>query len=131
MKKKHVKGEGNCMYRCIGVFFHGTEARHGNIRKKVVGNMRNHKENFQEMIDGDFEEHMRNQRMMDGRQVSWATEAEIQAVSEIFRYTIFIRMELNNNKKWLKHSASSSFEHPIKWIAMEHENDHFILMNVV
>ena len=92
--------------------------------------MRNHKEIFQEMIAGDFEEHMRNQMMMDGRQVSWATEAEIQAVSEIFRYTIFIRTELNNKKKWLKHSASSSFEDPTKWIAMEHENGHFILVKL-
>ena len=79
---RDVKGDGNCFFRCISVFLNGDEDKHEDIRRNVVETLRDNKDRYKHLVDGDFDTHIQNMSKATGSRNSWATEAELCATSE-------------------------------------------------
>eukprot|EP00093_Oithona_nana_P012817 12817.XXX_781845_783327_1 [CDS] Oithona nana genome sequencing. len=47
---RDVKGDGGCYYRCLSVYFTGTEDNYNKYRREVVGYLREHSDNYSSMI---------------------------------------------------------------------------------
>ena len=45
-----VQGDGNCFYRCLGYHFYGDENKHADIRREVVGFIKDNSEKFQVLL---------------------------------------------------------------------------------
>ena len=58
---------------------------------------------FECLVDGQYDTHMDNQSYVDGRLVSWATEAEFYAVSALYELNVKITETQSNEIKWLTH----------------------------
>jgi hypothetical protein len=94
-----VQSDGNCYYRCVSRFLYDTEHRHTDIRIEIVRYMNNNRSVFEQLVDGDFEEHMRHQMMSDGQVQSWATEAELFATARLYNITIIVENAPNSSDK--------------------------------
>ena len=81
---RDVKGDGNCFFRYISVFFNGDEDKHEDIRRNVVETLRENKDCYKHLVDGDFDTHIQNMSKATGSRNSWATEAELCATSETY-----------------------------------------------
>ncbi|CAG2204322.1 unnamed protein product [Mytilus edulis] len=126
--KMKVRGDGNCFYRCISLFLYGIENHHNKIRQATVKYMKEHKHRFLPLIDENFNLHMAHQSMTDGTLESWATEAEITAVSEMYEYTIFVKTKVDGAVTWIKYSPMNGAHDKERWIAIEHLHNHFNLL---
>ncbi|CAG2211803.1 unnamed protein product [Mytilus edulis] len=76
----------------------------------------------------NFNLHMAHQSMTDGTLESWATEAEITAVSEMYEYTIFVKTKVDGAVTWIKYSPMNGAHDKERWIAIEHLHNHFNLL---
>ncbi|CAG2190284.1 CFT1 [Mytilus edulis] len=123
-----VRGDGNCFYRCISLFLYGIENHHNKIRQATVKYMKEHKDRFLPLIDENFNLHMAHQSMTDGTLESWATEAEITAVGEMYDYTIFVKTKIDGAVAWIKYSPMNGAHDKERWIAIEHLQNHFNLL---
>ena len=85
-----VKGDGNCFYRCVSLWQYNHEGNHNKVRQCVVEHIASNKSAYAAYIDGNIDNHLRDQRCTDGRTSSWATEAEIYATATLLGIDIFI-----------------------------------------
>ncbi|KAK3089910.1 hypothetical protein FSP39_007586 [Pinctada imbricata] len=100
--ERNVKGDGNCFYRCMSVAIYGTEDLHSEVRQEICDYMSHHREKFECFTDCSIDQHIRNQRKMDGSINSWATEADIYAAAA--RYETNIKITMNKDKpQWHNH----------------------------
>ena len=51
---RDVKGDGGCYYRCLSVYFTGSEENYNKHRREVVGYMREHMDNYSSMIRSEI-----------------------------------------------------------------------------
>ena len=54
---RDVKGDGNCFFRCISVFFSRDKDKHEDIRN-VVETLKENKDRYKHLVDGDFDTHI-------------------------------------------------------------------------
>jgi hypothetical protein len=122
-----IEPDGNCFYRCVARKIKGSESYHVKIREQLSEHMRKNKPQYSMYVDGDYEIHIRNHERYDGRVVSWATEAEIVATSNLFSMLIvLIRVEAGNVSamRFKPHSSVNvKNENDILYILLE--NNHF------
>ncbi|CAC5396935.1 MEGF10_11 [Mytilus coruscus] len=78
--------------------------------------------------DKNFDLRMVHQSMTDGTIESWATEAEITAVCEMYNYTIFVKTKIDEIVAWIRYSPINSTNNNKRWIAIEHLQNHFNLL---
>ena len=57
---RDVKSDGNCFFRCISDFLNGDEDRHEDIRRNVVETLRDNKDRYKYLVDGDFDTHIQS-----------------------------------------------------------------------
>ena len=65
-------------------FFNGNESKHEDIRRNVAETLRENKDRYEHLVDGDFDTHIQNMSRATGSRNSWATEAELCATSETY-----------------------------------------------
>jgi len=123
-----MKKDGNCSFRCLAETFLGNAELHAEIRERVVCFMEMHKNTYVELIDGDFDEHIKLMRLTGGGTGSWATEAEICAAARCFEVDIFVRKKDGLFSNWLKLTFSEGCNHTNKFICITLEGEHFDLL---
>ena len=64
-----MKRDGNCFFLCLAETFLGNAELHADIRERVVCFMEMHKNTYVELIDGDFDEHIKLMRLQVGELV--------------------------------------------------------------
>ena len=101
---------------------------HADIRERVVCFTEMHKNAFVELIDGNFDEHIKLMRITGGGTGSWATEAEICAAAGCFEIDIFVRKKDGLFSNWLKLPCSEGCNHTNKLICITLEGEHFDLL---
>ncbi len=100
-----VKSDGNCFYRCVSMWLYGTEDEHTTIRTEITTFMTDNKDKFQCLVDGSMDVHIRDQRFTDGRESSWATEAEMCAASVIYKVNVKVTTNtIVNPIQWSTHT---------------------------
>jgi hypothetical protein len=136
-KEIHIKGDGNCFYRCLSRFIYNTEVNHAEVRHEVNEYINAHKTQFACFVDGSVNVHIEDQSHTDGRHVSWATEAEVYAASALYKINIYVANGSNRNgPEWHVHKYGitdnsqcdndPSYEESMH---VKYSNNHFSLLN--
>ena len=120
----NVQDDGNCFYRCISKFLTDIEDYHLQIRRKVTKHMRDNQDIYLAYVDGNYEEHVENQSAADGSLQSWATEAQIYAVSSITGCQIKVATQNST----LCYSPLTDFVKNGVDIHLWYDQDHFKLL---
>ena len=120
----NVQGDGNCFYQCISKFLTGIEDYPLQIRRKVTKHMRDNQDIYLAYVDGNYEEHVENQSAADGSLQSWATEAQIYAVSSITGCQIKVATQNST----LCYSPLTDFVKNGVDIHLWYDQDHFKLL---
>ena len=110
---RDVKGGGNCFFRCISVFFSGDEDKHEDIRRNVVEILRESKDCYKHLVDGDFHTYIQNMSKATGSRNSWATEAELCATSETYDCEIYVFAKAGTVEKWHRYSVRGNLQSQI------------------
>lgn len=74
-----IEGDGNCLFRAVSHQLYLTEDRHGELRAKCVKHMLLHRRRFEMFCDGNFDEHVKEMRLLG----TWGDDLEIRALEEI------------------------------------------------
>ena len=125
---RDVKGDGNCFFRCISVFFNGDEDKHEDIRRNVVETLRENKDRYKHLVDGDFDTHIQNMSKATGSRNSWATKAELCATSETYDCEIYEFAKSGTVEKWHRYSVWETCNHRSKFIKINHTGSHYQLV---
>ena len=125
---RDVKGDGNCFFRCISVFLNGDEDKHEDIRRNVVETLRDNKDRYKHLVDGDFDTHIQNMSKAIGNRNSWATEAELCATSETYGCEIYVYAKAGTAEKWHRYSVWETCNHKSKFIKINHTGSHYQLV---
>ena len=125
---RDVKGDGNCFFRCISVFFNGDEDKHEDIRRKVVETLRENKDCYKHLVDGDFDTHIQNMSKATGSRNSRTTEAELCATSETYDCEIYVFAKAGTVEKWHRYSVWETCNHRSQFIKINHTGSHYQLL---
>ena len=123
-----IKKDGNCFFRCMSVYLMKNEEHHFEIRQTIVKTMIENKEFYSELVDGNFEDHIRNIKLDNGHTNTWATESEIIAASQAYDIEIFVKTDIDGNINWIRNSRYETCNHGLPFITILHENNHFSLI---
>lgn len=94
----------NCFFRCLSREVYGDEEQHTKMRSEICEYMSAYGKVFECFVEGTMEEHLRHQRLTDGRIESWATEAEVFAASALYGVNIKITEDSDEPYHWNMHS---------------------------
>ena len=83
---------------------------------------------YKQFVSGSFNKHLEDMRKTNGNSLSYATEAEIIAASDLFEIDIFVQTEINHILGWTCYSSSPYCDHSNMFITIQHQNEHFNLM---
>ncbi len=120
---KDIVADGNCFFRAVAYAVSGSEREHRKVRRAVVTHILQNEEKYVPYLRQGYSsvpEYITRSRMKFVG--TWATEMEIQAVSDLIGVDIFTYSQ----EKWLKYSSSNvshnrhSCEH--KGIYLKHVN---------
>lgn len=83
---QNVTGDGNCYFRCLSLYFFGTEDFHSQIRKTIVDFMITHINVFSRDIHESnrcltVNEYINSMSLTNGVLNSWATDIEIEVTA--------------------------------------------------
>ena len=67
-----------------------SQTEHGKLRKDLVHYKAVFVEKCQQLVDGDIEIHLQHQCCMDGKVLTWATEAELTAAVDWYGIDILV-----------------------------------------
>ena len=102
---QHVKGDGNCFFRCISFILTGSEDYHETIRDQVV----QHLSTIQEKVKGYLDNHPQVYISQSGigNEGIWATDKEIMTTANLLDCDILVYTSRGNaTMKWLTYPAS-------------------------
>lgn len=126
----NVKGDGNCLFRCIAYALFKDENRHSEIRKEVCDHMENderYKFNKDDEEYSKYIEHMRKDR-------TWGTDLQIRASAEIYGVQIFVHSNVAGKWEWLPHHgpdvSNDECDHDRDFIALDHRSHHFRIIEI-
>ncbi len=63
------------------------------LKERMMEHMLNNKEQYECLIDGNFEEHISKKSKTNGSTDSWATDAEVYAAATLYNSEILVRRE--------------------------------------
>ena len=98
-----MEKDGNCYFRCIALAIHDNENKHKEVRQKIVETMKMNKQVYQAYAE-NFDSHLEHMMRSDGHTNTWATEAEILATSEAYKWDVFVLRE-----QYKKHRMAKVF----------------------
>ena len=73
-----------------------TEKYHEQLRMAVTAHLEKHGERYENLVDGNYHEHVENMKRSRGSREIWATECEIAATADLFEIEIKIRLYLSS-----------------------------------
>ena len=123
-----MKKDGNCFFRCLAETCLENAELHADIKDRVVCFMEMHKNTYVELIDGDFDEHIKLMRLAGGGTGSWAAEAEMCTAARCFEVDIYVRRKDGLVSNWLKLPFSEGCKHTNKFICITLEGEYFDLL---
>ena len=123
-----VNGDGNCFFRCMSLALHDSENEHKEIRERVVRKMREDKEFYRAYISTDFEKHTEGMSNSNGRDETWATEAELIAASECYNRDIYVYTKVGNKSDWCLYSKDGQCHHTREYIKILSTGSHYKLV---
>lgn len=130
-KEVWIDRDGHCFFRCFELHLckGKKELDHAAIRKQIAEELISNIEFYEQYVDGDFQTHMNNLKLLNGCVASWATEAEIFAAENLFKVDIFVD---NGEPDWLRFSLDnykySECNHSKKFICLKLRSNHFTLI---
>ena len=128
---RKIIGDGHCFFRAISLEITGTQNHHLYLRKNICIEIEKNRNIYESYITGNFEKHIKNIRMTNGRSESWATEAEIKAAANLFGCNINVLMKPTNSPEiWQTFQPDDSRQQCKNYeIFLQHtNNDHFNLI---
>ena len=75
---------------------------------------------YKQFVSGSFNKHLEDMRKTNGNSLSYATEAEIIAASDLFEIDIFVQTEINHILGWTCYSSSPYCDHSNMFITIQH-----------
>ena len=124
-----IKGDGNCLFRCYSKYCDCTEENHERYRYLAVEALISNRDQYEQFINGNFDEHVRNMKKSKGGPEIWGTEAEIIALCNVLNMDTFIRKRNGQNWEWLKFPIQNGCNHDKKFITIQYESNHFSLIS--
>ena len=115
------EGDGNCLFRAIGLQVYGDASMHMEVREKVVCYMQQNEEHFGEfVVDEEFEDYIERKRRFGVH----GNNPEIQAVSELFNRPIEVYSPRSGAKPLnIFHKEYNTKDAPIR--LSYHDNNHY------
>jgi hypothetical protein len=115
----HVRGDGNCLFRAISYFVHGTVEEHANVREAVVQYIVDNWSDFEETLEPFAEDAATYREKMlhipkDGTHPEYGDHAEIIAAERLFGRRILV---------WTQANSSSAFVPSHGFFQLYHPND--------
>lgn len=123
-----VLKDGNCFFRCVASEMLGDAGRHEEIRAAVVEHMKKNCEYFTQLVDGDFDKHMREMSQSNGEPSTWATEAEIIAASMLYHIDIYVKLHNGYEERWVRFPLVGNEANSGKFLCVNLQNEHFDLI---
>ena len=103
-KLKKIIGDGNCLFRALSQFIHGSEDFHAVMRQQLVDFVHKNKQVFVPFVlSGTIDTHllhMKHDRI-------WGTQVELQAVATLIQRDIFVLTDCfggTTKTRWMKYT---------------------------
>ena len=103
-KLKKIIGDGNCLFRALSYFIHGSEDFHTIMRQQLVDFVHSNKAVFVPyVLSGTIETHilhMKHDRI-------WGTQVELQAIATLTQRDVFVLTDSfggTTNTRWMKYT---------------------------
>jgi len=100
---RDVKGDGGCYYRCLSVYFTGSEENYNKHRREVVGYIREHMDNYSSMIRSEIGYASTNDyfsRKMRTDHQEFAETTEIIATCCLYNINIHVLALVPGKRTW-------------------------------
>ncbi|KAH3888295.1 hypothetical protein DPMN_012327 [Dreissena polymorpha] len=119
-----IAKDGNCFYRCLSYFLHGSQMYHESLREGLTQCMYKNSHKYNHLVDGDIHVHLSAQRCTNGRLSSWATGAELKAATDHHKISIHVSTD-RKFTEWLQFEPSINVDRPLRLLL---ENSHFSVL---
>ena len=97
-----VKGDGNCLMRCISLFYYKNENLHNIVRKEIIDYLKEHKDEYEDIIleTEDGNKNINDYIKYISQDGIWGGELEKYAAQELYKINIADYKEIlyENNK---------------------------------
>ena len=87
-KLKEIKGDGNCLYRCVALQVYGSDNLHQRVREETMNYMQKHASHYSQFVSNleGWENYLKRNRRLG----AFGGNLEIQAISELYNRPIQI-----------------------------------------
>ncbi|KAM8881597.1 OTU domain-containing protein 4 [Synchiropus picturatus] len=89
LHRKSIAKDGSCLFRAVAEQVLFSQSLHTRVRAHCVKFLRQHRDNYEAFIEGDFEDYLC--KLLDPKQ--WVGEVEINALSLMYKRDFFIFQE--------------------------------------
>ena len=97
----HIVGDGNCLYRAIGLEVCSTQNEHEAVRELIIDTMIRNEKSFSKYVGGDLGNYLSQHTL---RPRSWGSDVEIFAPATLLQTTIVVFTPTSPDcRKWLSH----------------------------
>lgn len=142
-KEVLIEGDGHCFFRCIALHLNEKkedaerkkekkELDFSDIRKLLADELLSNIHIYQKYVDGNFQTHVNNIKLLDGSVASWATEAEIFAAANLFNVDMFVKKYRKDESEWQRFPPDKykypKCNHPKDFICLHNLPSHFNLV---
>lgn len=100
---RDVKGDGGCYYRCLSLYFTGSEDNYNKYRREVVGYLREHADNYSSMIRSEIGYASTNDyfsRKMRTDHQEFAETTEIIATCCVYNINVHVLAIVPGKRTW-------------------------------
>tara|TARA_B100000519_G_scaffold133079_1_gene115026 strand:- start:115 stop:1860 length:1746 start_codon:yes stop_codon:yes gene_type:complete len=99
LREVQVLGDGNCQFRALSEQLYGNEARHKEIRARVVEHLRDNETKYAGFVEGTYKEYVDKM----SRDRSWGDDKTLQVFANIhfLRIEIYTDYDYEDEKKWI------------------------------
>jgi len=82
-----IQGDGNCLFRAFGYYFHGSEMMHCKTRMLLSHFVATNRDRFKGIVlDGDVENHVRKMQHL----TVWGPQVELQAAASLYQVPVYL-----------------------------------------